>query len=156
MNEKSNTNVREVKELANQLFVAAGTNEALASMHSEEDAMSNLRIGVKYLLFDNDALRRENYKLREMLDGLKHCREDDVDHTDTSDEKETAEPCPYCREPLRTPLAKQCFHCHMDWHNLDNIIKHEVGRNESVDEAKPPNEEEDDDKRALEALGLDD
>lgn len=26
-------------------------------------------------------------------------------------------PCPKCGQPLRTPLAKQCFHCGANWHN---------------------------------------
>lgn len=25
-------------------------------------------------------------------------------------------PCPQCGEPLRSPLAKQCFSCGADWH----------------------------------------
>lgn len=25
-------------------------------------------------------------------------------------------PCPYCGEPLRSPLAQQCFTCGADWH----------------------------------------
>lgn len=25
-------------------------------------------------------------------------------------------PCPYCGQPLRTNLAKQCFHCGRSWH----------------------------------------
>ncbi len=33
-------------------------------------------------------------------------------------------PCPYCGYPLNTPLAKQCFFCHMDWHDPNNVIKH--------------------------------
>jgi HEAT repeat protein len=31
-------------------------------------------------------------------------------------EEETA-PCPYCGQPLRTSIAKQCRHCLMDWHD---------------------------------------
>jgi hypothetical protein len=32
-------------------------------------------------------------------------------------------PCPYCGEALRTPVAKQCRHCHMDWHDASNPTK---------------------------------
>ena len=32
-------------------------------------------------------------------------------------------PCPYCGKPLRTPLAKQCRHCHSDWHDPDRVVK---------------------------------
>jgi hypothetical protein len=35
----------------------------------------------------------------------------------------TTAPCPYCREPLRTPVAKQCRHCGMDWHDANNPSK---------------------------------
>ena len=35
-------------------------------------------------------------------------------------------PCPYCGSPLNTPLAKQCLSCHMDWHDPNNVIKHNV------------------------------
>lgn len=31
----------------------------------------------------------------------------------------TTAPCPYCGEPLRTPTAKQCRHCRMDWHDTN-------------------------------------
>ena len=30
-------------------------------------------------------------------------------------------PCPYCDQPLRTPLAKQCRFCGRDWHDEDNV-----------------------------------
>jgi hypothetical protein len=30
-------------------------------------------------------------------------------------------PCPYCGEELRTPRAKQCVCCGMDWHDPDNV-----------------------------------
>ena len=36
-------------------------------------------------------------------------------------EDETA-PCPYCRMPLRTSLAKQCRHCLRDWHDANNVL----------------------------------
>jgi hypothetical protein len=26
-------------------------------------------------------------------------------------------PCPYCGQPLRSSLAKQCRHCRRDWHD---------------------------------------
>lgn len=31
-------------------------------------------------------------------------------------------PCPYCGQPLRTPLAKQCRFCQRDWHDEDSLI----------------------------------
>lgn len=37
---------------------------------------------------------------------------------------ETA-PCPYCGEGLRTPRAKQCRFCMMDWHDPDNVYRSE-------------------------------
>jgi hypothetical protein len=30
-------------------------------------------------------------------------------------------PCPYCGEPLRTAYARQCRHCHRDWHDPNNV-----------------------------------
>ena len=35
-------------------------------------------------------------------------------------DRETSAPCPYCGKPLRTPVAKQCRHCLMDWHDAQN------------------------------------
>ncbi len=32
-------------------------------------------------------------------------------------------PCPHCGEPLRTPLAKQCLSCGMDWHDPANVVR---------------------------------
>jgi hypothetical protein len=31
-------------------------------------------------------------------------------------------PCPYCGEPLRTSLAKQCRFCRRDWHDPENVV----------------------------------
>jgi hypothetical protein len=33
--------------------------------------------------------------------------------------------CPYCGEELRTPKAKQCRFCMMDWHDPDNVHRSE-------------------------------
>ena len=30
-------------------------------------------------------------------------------------------PCPYCGQPLRTALARQCRPCRRDWHNPEQI-----------------------------------
>jgi hypothetical protein len=30
-------------------------------------------------------------------------------------------PCPNCAQPLRTPRAKQCPHCKLDWHDPENV-----------------------------------
>jgi hypothetical protein len=30
-------------------------------------------------------------------------------------------PCPYCGEPLRSSLAKQCRHCRRDWHDPERL-----------------------------------
>ena len=35
----------------------------------------------------------------------------------------TGTPCPYCGQPLRTPKAKQCRDCGMDWHDPSNVVK---------------------------------
>lgn len=32
-------------------------------------------------------------------------------------------PCPYCGEPLRTAVARQCRFCGSDWHDPDHVIK---------------------------------
>jgi len=32
-------------------------------------------------------------------------------------------PCPYCGQPLRTLLAKQCRFCRRDWHDPDNVTR---------------------------------
>ena len=34
-------------------------------------------------------------------------------------------PCPYCGEPLRTSIAKQCRFCKMDWHDPANVHRRE-------------------------------
>jgi tRNA(Ile2) C34 agmatinyltransferase TiaS len=39
-----------------------------------------------------------------------------VEHCGEFTRRATA-PCPYCGEPLRTSLAKQCRFCLRDWHN---------------------------------------
>ena len=36
---------------------------------------------------------------------------------------EATAPCPYCGRPLRTPVAKQCRYCLMDWHDPKNPAK---------------------------------
>jgi len=32
-------------------------------------------------------------------------------------------PCPCCGEPLRTPIARQCRFCKMDWHDSGNVYR---------------------------------
>jgi hypothetical protein len=32
-------------------------------------------------------------------------------------------PCPYCGQPLRTSLARQCRFCKMDWHDPQNVFR---------------------------------
>ena len=32
-------------------------------------------------------------------------------------------PCPYCGEPLRTSLAKQCRYCRRDWHDPETVVR---------------------------------
>jgi len=32
-------------------------------------------------------------------------------------------PCPYCGQPLRTPKARQCVDCGMDWHDPSHVVK---------------------------------
>lgn len=32
-------------------------------------------------------------------------------------------PCPYCGGELRSPKAKQCRFCWMDWHDPDNVFR---------------------------------
>jgi hypothetical protein len=34
-----------------------------------------------------------------------------------------AAPCPFCAEALRTPMAKQCRFCKMDWHDPNNVYR---------------------------------
>jgi hypothetical protein len=36
--------------------------------------------------------------------------------------KQPGPPCPYCMAPLRTPKAKQCGNCGMDWHDPSNVV----------------------------------
>jgi hypothetical protein len=32
-------------------------------------------------------------------------------------------PCPYCGEPLRTAIARQCRFCKMDWHDPHHVFR---------------------------------
>ena len=32
-------------------------------------------------------------------------------------------PCPHCGQALRSPKAKQCFDCGMDWHDSSQIVR---------------------------------
>ncbi|MBC8120649.1 MAG: hypothetical protein H7Y22_02290 [Gemmatimonadaceae bacterium] len=35
-------------------------------------------------------------------------------------------PCPYCGEALRTPPARQCRFCEMDWHDPEHVYRREA------------------------------
>jgi hypothetical protein len=45
-------------------------NDPKDDLHSIEDSIDFLRVSIKYLRFDLDATRRENHRLRKMLDEL--------------------------------------------------------------------------------------
>jgi predicted amidophosphoribosyltransferase len=45
-----------------------------------------------------------------------------VQHGGRPKPAEEPTPCPYCGEPLRTSLAKQCRHCRRDWHDPESIV----------------------------------
>ena len=67
--------------------------------------------------------------------------------------------CPYCSLPLPTPQAKQCFKCHMDWHDPDNVIRKQVDENKLANEPKdicddPIDYGDDADEAIRRALGL--
>ena len=36
-------------------------------------------------------------------------------------------PCPHCNAPLPSPRARQCLHCHTDWHDAANVHQVEIG-----------------------------
>jgi len=67
-----------------------------------------------------------------------------------------SKPCPYCGQPLRAPLAKQCFECHMDWHDPNNVIKHDVDETKKAGKAEREDEENINDDEIHRALGIDD
>ena len=46
-----------------------------------------------------------------------------VSHSGRPTPEYPGNPCPYCGQPTRTTLAKQCPHCLMDWHDPDNPRK---------------------------------
>jgi hypothetical protein len=37
-------------------------------------------------------------------------------HSGRPQPRHAGPPCPHCREPLASERAKQCLHCHTDWH----------------------------------------
>lgn len=45
-----------------------------------------------------------------------------VQHRGRPEPAKEPTPCPYCGEPLRTSLAKQCRFCRRDWHDEDNVV----------------------------------
>ena len=83
-----------------------------------------------------DALydQRQSQIVRELKSRVDACP--DLPSTLIKSARKTA-PCPYCGKPLRTPMAKQCHHCKMDWHNPDNV--HTYGGHKQT--APPPSPE---------------
>jgi hypothetical protein len=45
-------------------------------------------------------------------------------------------PCPHCGNPLASSRARQCLHCHRDWHN-DTSVAFPVGRITKVEMMDP-------------------
>lgn len=37
-------------------------------------------------------------------------------------------PCPYCGQPLRTAIARQCRLCKMNWHDPTNVFRRDTKR----------------------------
>jgi len=95
---------------------------------------------VPELVLEDDELRKQ------LADAVQEYFEGPSEETETK-------PCPYCGQPLRTPKAKQCFECHMDWHDPSNIVKHNVDKSKR---AEKEISEKEANKAIREALGLDD
>ena len=46
-----------------------------------------------------------------------------VQHSPEMQQRQRTAPCPYCGQPLRTVLARQCLECGMDWHDPKNVVR---------------------------------
>lgn len=68
--EKLDKNFLELRDLVHEVMPKEriGIDIAKGRTVSGSDIIDSLRVGVKYLLLDNEALQRENQMLREMWD----------------------------------------------------------------------------------------
>jgi hypothetical protein len=48
-------------------------------------------------------------------------------HQGTPQPRFSGPPCPYCGNPLASSRARQCLHCHRDWHDGSQDLKPTVG-----------------------------
>lgn len=102
------------------------------------------RMIIPELVLENEQLRSQ------LLEAVEECFNGPSENLEPT-------PCPYCREPLRTSKSLQCFSCHRDWHDPENVIKHKVKpkrikKKKNLDAAAA---EAAADKAVREALGLD-
>ena len=86
MNEHEYKNQEELKGLANDLFTLFNLKNDHDFIHLNQNEISELCICVKYLIFDNDALRRENQMLRQLWENSR----DEIEEED-DDGKKTRE-----------------------------------------------------------------
>jgi ankyrin repeat protein len=111
-----------------KLLMAAGADPEAADMQGTTptdlaEAVSGQ--GKLTELFTHMAYdERVSWELRNAADRLSRTDEPTPVHEREYDEEAKSDvACPYCGRPLRTAQAKQCFSCHMDWHDPANPVR---------------------------------
>jgi len=91
------------------------------SLFGELMRFGRLQIVSRQLLrVRDDEPTRARFLVRSMSDGKEMWLYADLAYRMVA--RRSDQPCPYCGQPLRTPRARQCGYCLMDWHDPENVF----------------------------------